>query len=133
MAIAAAEINGDENCREWRMMATSTVSKLSPRFCMASRLSTSFPQLTQLDLSRASGVMDVDVERLQSLSNLSSLSLAKCRRVTDVAIMMLANSNPDLEVLNLTRCHSVTGTAFEALEVVIFLSVSPASSVITAV
>ena len=99
-------------------MSTSTVSTLSPRFCMSARLGTSFPNLRELDLSRASGLMDRDVERLHSLPALTALSLVRCRQVTDVAVLTLASRNPHLLTLNLARCYGITGTAFEALEVV---------------
>ncbi|KAK9839085.1 hypothetical protein WJX74_009201 [Apatococcus lobatus] len=103
-------------CREWREMATATVHTLRPRFCMSSRLGTAFPNLTQLDLSRTSGLMDRDIERLHGLPGLAVLSMVRCRRVTDVAVLTLAARNPDLTTLNLARCHSITGFAFEALE-----------------
>ena len=105
-------------CRDWRQTSTATVSTLRPRFCMSSRLGTAFPNLTQLDLSRTSGLMDRDIERLSGLPGLAGLSLVRCRRVTDVAVLTLATRNPDLLTLNLARCHSITGTAFEALELV---------------
>lgn len=69
------------------------------------------PTLTHLDLTFSVRITDPSVmEICESLRNLKSLKLRRCRALTDVSVKMLADL-PLLEVLDISECEFITSSA----------------------
>ena len=61
-------------------------------------------------------VTDIGVEDIAACCpRLKSISLAWCSKMTDAAMLALANNCPDLEILDLSFCHRCA--CFETLDV----------------
>lgn len=69
------------------------------------------PHITHLDLSLSVRITDPSVmEICETLKELKSLKLRRCRALTDVSVKMIANL-PQLEVLDISECEFITSAA----------------------